>query len=145
MPPKPEDKFLYKETGREFVSLGTVVEYLDKVEPTTIIATSYEDANENGAIEIDEFIMNNDLSLKENKKFVLGMYLPKTEKAKKGTIELYSGREKVLESEFEIDTNMKIVEVDLERIVRDSGIGCYTAAFYVNDKCWEVRPIGVGI
>ena len=132
------------EKGRKFVALDKVlIESI--VEPTTIITSSYEDTNKNGAVEVDEFVGKNDFSVKEDKKIVLGMYIPNAKKAKKGYIEVYNPKgERILESKFDINETIEKGEIELESLVKEHGIGVYTAAFYVNDKCWEVKQVNVG-
>ena len=92
--------------------------------------------------------MPESFDLKENKKITLGMHLPKylpnKEKVKNGRIELYSPKgEKIVDSDFKIDKELKTGEVDLERVVRDNGFGVYNAAFFLDDKCWTVRQFEI--
>ena len=130
--------------GRKFVASDKVlVEYM--IIPTTFITNSYKDNNKNGVIELDEILQPKNNKFKNNEKILLGIYLPeRTDKVKTGTIELYNQRGKrVLESNFKIDDELEKGEVDLKELVRKNGCGIYTAVFYVNDKCWEVRPIEI--
>lgn len=113
--------------------------------PTPIVASSYEDFDKDGRISIDEISFDYNFDLKNEKKMVLGMYFPeKKDELKKGRIELYNPRgEKVVDSNFKFDNDSKLKkgDVNLERIVHDNGFGTYTAAFFVNDKCWQVQQI----
>ncbi|MEK6872773.1 MAG: hypothetical protein AABW90_02050 [Nanoarchaeota archaeon] len=92
--------------------------------------------------------ISNSFDLKENKKINLGMilptYLPNREKIRNGKIELYNPKgEKIVDSDFKTDKELKTGEVDLERVVRDNGLGVYNAAFFLDNKCWTVRQFEV--
>jgi len=130
-----------------YVNYKNLLEDILGGSPGVITASGYEDSNKDGVVEFSEIVgkYEDDFDLKKNKKLVLGMYLPKrSEKAKTGTIELYNPKgRKVLESNFEIDDELEKGEVNLEELVRKNGFGTYTAAFYVNDKCWHVKQIDV--
>ena len=148
IPPKSDDFIIDPKTGKKFVSVGTVREYFDLGEEPITIVASYDDANKNGTAEFNEIIKRSNFSLKEDKELVLGIYPPDSEKAKtaslKGTIELYNPKYEKILSDSDIKIDDELTRLRLKDLTQKNGFGVYTAAFYINNKCFEVRQINVG-
>ncbi len=93
-------------------------------------------------------LLSSSFYLNENKKINLGMFFPdrvKKEKIKNAGIELYNPRgEKIKSWNFKVYEPLEVENFDLEKIVRKNGFGTYNSAFFINDKCWNVRQFEVG-